>query len=105
VAEQTVTNQFHDSEDGDIFDLYNACDGQLQNGLLDIRQLDEFSDAELAALNVTRLREIWIHTASGCLHCEEIVQILNSVRGTLGVAVEPMAEPAYDPSTDHAWEH
>lgn len=105
MAEQTDTNECHDSEDGDIFDLYNACDGQLQNGFLDIRQLDEFSDAERAELNVTRLREIWIHTASGCLYCEEIVQALNSVRGILGVEVEPFAEPANDLSTNYAWEH
>ncbi len=103
MAEQTKTNQFHDSEDGDIFDLYNACDGQLQNGLLDIRQLDEFSDAERAELNMTRLRETWIHTASGCSQCEEIVQILNSARGMLSDKKEPFAEPVYDLSTTHAF--
>ena len=104
MAAQTETNQFHDSEDGDIFDLYNVCDGQLKNGLLDIRQLDEFSEEERAQLNVTRLKEIWIHTAYGCSQCEEIVRILNSVRGVLSVDPEPSSEPAYDVSTSYAFE-
>jgi hypothetical protein len=104
VTEQTETTQFHDCEDGDIFDLYNACDGQLENGLLDIRQLDEFSEEERAQLNVTKLTEIWIHTASGCSQCGGIVQILNSVRGALGVEVAAFAEPAYDLSTNYALE-
>lgn len=105
MAKQTENNQFHNSEGGDIFDLYNACDGQLRNGLLDIRQLDEFSQEERAELNVSRLREIWSHTASGCSQCQEIVQNLNSVRGILSLEVEPLAEPACDLSTKYAWEH
>jgi hypothetical protein len=105
VAEQTPTNQFHDSENRDIFDLYNACNGELRNGLLDVSQLDEFSDEECAALNVARLREIWIHTASGCSQCEEIVQILNSARGMLGDKKEPRPDPVYHLSTTSAFIH
>jgi hypothetical protein len=105
VPEQTPTNQFHDSENGDIFDLYSACNGELHDGLLDIGQLDEFSEEECAALNVARLREIWIHTASGCSQCEEIVQILNSARGMLSDKKEPCAERVYDLSTAHAFVH
>ncbi len=102
--EQTETTQFHDCEDGDIFDLYNACDGQLENGLLDMRQLDEFSEEERTQLNVTRLQAIWLHTASGCSQCEEIVRILNAIRSRLSIDLEPSSEPAYDINTSCALE-
>lgn len=81
--EKTRNDSFHDSE-FDIFDLFNACNGIVRDdGLLDIRELDELSLAEAEALNVVRLKEIWVHTAAGCSTCEEIIRILNSVRGTL----------------------
>ena len=104
MSEQTETTQFHDCEDGDIFDLFNACDGQLENGLLDIRQLDEFSEEERTQLNVTRLRAIWLHTASGCSQCEEIVRILNSIRGLLSIDPEPSSEPANNINSSYALE-
>src|SRR5436853_194184 len=89
-AEEEIRNHsFHDSESEDIYDLYNACNGLVRDdGLLDVRELDEFSQEEAEALNVVRLKEIWAHTASGCPACQEIVQILNSVRGTLGAEAE-----------------
>lgn len=73
---------FHDSEI-DIFDLYNACNGVEHDGILDVNQLDEYTPAEAEELNVPRLREIWDHSASGCLKCKSIVSTLNSIRGTL----------------------
>lgn len=73
---------FHDSE-VDIYDLYNAVNGVVLNGLLDINQLDEYTPAEAEELNVPRLREIWHHTASGCPRCASIISTLNSIRGSL----------------------
>ena len=89
MAEETCNDSFHDSESEDIYDLYNACNGIVcDDGLLDIRELDELSQEEAKALNVVRLKEIWAHTASGCPACQEIVRILNSVRGTLRADAE-----------------
>jgi hypothetical protein len=73
--------EFHDSDSGDIFDLYNACNGVVHDGFLDIRKLDELSNEEREVLNVERLREIWLHTTSGCPNCAGIISTLNSVRG------------------------
>ena len=84
----TRNNSFHDSESEDIYDLYNACNGIVRDGLLDIRELDQFSQEEAEALNVERLKEIWAHTASGCSTCEEIIEILNKVRGSLKADLE-----------------
>jgi hypothetical protein len=75
------TDQFHKSESEDIYDLYNACNGAIRGGLLDISKLDELTPEELEALNVDRLRDIWLHTASGCSKCETIIATLNMVRG------------------------
>jgi hypothetical protein len=76
------TDEFHDSE-SDVYDLYNACNGVVRDGLLDIRKLDEFTPEEAIALNVPRLREIWKHTASGCTECQRIITTLNTIRETL----------------------
>jgi hypothetical protein len=73
-------DQYHDSESEDVYDLYNACNGVLHNGLLDIRKLDELSEEELEVLDVARLREIWAHTTTGCSQCERIIRTLNSAR-------------------------
>lgn len=73
---------FHNSE-VDIYDLFNAVNGVVVNGLLDISQLDEYTPQEAEELNVPRLREVWEHTASGCLRCATIVSILNDIRGSL----------------------
>ena len=50
MAEQETRNDsFHDSESEDIYDLYNACNGLVRDdGLLDIRELDELSQEEAA---------------------------------------------------------
>jgi hypothetical protein len=75
------TEQYHDSERGDIYDLYNACNGTtVAGGLLDVRKLDELGERERAALDVERLRRVWEHTASGCLTCAKIIHRLNRVR-------------------------
>jgi hypothetical protein len=79
---------YHDSESEDIFDLYNACNGVLRNGLLDKRKLDELSLEERKVLNVARLRAIWAHTAAGCAKCEAIIRTLNRVRGVLSEDAE-----------------
>jgi hypothetical protein len=76
---------FHHSARGDVYDLYNACNGVMLGDLLDVRKLDELSPEEKRTLNVPRLKEIWAHTASGCLRCKEIIEILNACRGTMRV--------------------
>lgn len=77
-------DQFHDSELGDVYDLYNACNGELRDdGLLDVRRLDSLSAEEAEAFDVERLREVWRHTASGCTRCAQIVTILNTTRKSL----------------------
>ena len=84
MAQEKDSDPFHDSsESEDLFDLFNACDGIMRDGLLDIRVLDQFSKEEAAALNVVRLKEIWFHTASGCPKCSAIIRTLNTIRGTL----------------------
>jgi hypothetical protein len=87
-TQETRNDAFHDSESEDIYDLYNACDGIVRDGLLDIRELDGLSQEESEALNVARLREIWDHTASGCSTCKNIVETLNSVRGSLRTDID-----------------
>lgn len=86
-------SHFHDSKSEDIYDLYNACNGVILNGLLDKRKLDELSEAESKALNVPRLLEIWEHTAAGCIECAAIIKTLNGIRGTLRDDIEdPLTE-------------
>ena len=75
------TDQFHDNESEDVYDLYNICNGVMHEGRLDIRKLSELSQEELEMFDVARLREIWEHTASGCVECDEIIDTLNSARG------------------------
>src|SRR5258707_83813 len=77
-----IANETGESED--IYDLYNACNGVVCDGLLDVRALDELSPEELEVLNVRRLKEIWLHTVSGCQTCAGIINTLNAVRGMLG---------------------
>ena len=100
MEQQTNTDEFHDSESEDIYDLYNACNGVLHNGLLDIRKLEEYTPKESQALNFSRLREIWAHTASGCSKCDDIVRALNRIRGVLKESAEgSRGEPDYaDPT-------
>lgn len=77
------SDPFHDSEEGDVYDLYNACDGAvLASDRLDVSKLDELSAEEREALDVDRLREVWEHT-KGCPICEHIVRTLNLTRRIL----------------------
>jgi len=78
---------FHDSEAGDVFDLYNACNGVFHDGRLDVRKLDELSEEELQIFNVARLKQIWAHTASGCSACENIIASLDQARGMVRAKV------------------
>ena len=97
--EETCNDSFHDSENEDIYDLFNACNGILrEDGLLDLRELDELSQEDAEALNVIRLKEIWDHTAAGCSTCDEIVRLLNSVRGALKANAEEGEINALDPN-------
>jgi hypothetical protein len=84
VTQPKGTDSFHDSESEDIYDLYNACNGIVRNGLLDINELNKLSQPESAALNVPRLKEIWQHTAAGCPQCANIIELLNLARAALG---------------------
>lgn len=81
------SDEFHDSE-SDVFDLFNACNGVMRDGLLDVSKLDDFTEEEARALNVPRLREIWKHTAIGCLECKRIIAALNSIRKSLREEME-----------------
>lgn len=84
-------DQFHDNEAGDIYDLYNACNGVMYNDLLDIDKLDELSAEEAEALDLPRLREVWEHTATGCMKCKNIIRTLNRARATLREDVDGFA--------------
>jgi hypothetical protein len=75
--------QFHDSELGDIYDLYNACNGVMRGNVLDVRKLKELSAEELEVLDVKRLEEVWHHTDRGCVICARIVRTLNEARSAL----------------------
>jgi hypothetical protein len=78
--QENCAGDFHDSELGDVYDLYNACNGKLdEDGRLDLSRLDELDREESEVFDVERLREVWRH-AAGCAECEEIVRILNSAR-------------------------
>ena len=81
VDQEKSTDPFHDNESGDIFDLFNACNGVLHNGRLDIRKLDELGPEEAEVLDIPRLRKVWHHADSGCAQCEAIITTLNSARG------------------------
>jgi hypothetical protein len=76
-------SQYHDSELGDIYDLYNACNGIMSGELLDVRKLEELSAKEREVLDVERLREVWEHTSTGCSTCAAIIRTLNIARGRL----------------------
>ncbi len=84
---------FHDSELGDVYDLYNACNGVMRGGLLDDGKLDELSRGELEVFDVKRLKEVWFHVAGGCGECEHIIGTLNAARGPVRTdAGEPAPE-------------
>ena len=82
---ELATSEFHDSEAGDVYALFNACNGVIVDGLLDVRKLEEYSPEDARALNVPRLREVWEHTASGCPVCEGIIHALSRLRRSVAV--------------------
>lgn len=99
-AVQNETDEFHDSDsDVDVFDLYNACNGIMRGGFLDVRELDKYSPDDAKALNVPRLKEIWEHTTTGCLQCRGIIEALHVVRGAVS-DVADIEEPNNGPGRD-----
>lgn len=92
VAKPEGTDSFHNSESEDIYDLYNAVNGIVRDGLLDINEFSKLSQQESAALNVPKLKEIWQHTANGCARCANIIEILNLARQTLAQELESLPE-------------
>ena len=96
---QNHTEQFHDSESEDVFDLYNACNGIVRDGFLDVEELNRYTPDEAKELNVPRLREIWEHTRTGCPQCRDIVQALHTVRCTTSDVAEYI-DPKDGPELD-----
>jgi hypothetical protein len=82
-GQEKDNDQIHDSNVQDLYDLYNACNGEMHEGLLDIRKLEELSKEEREFLDIKRLREVWHHMASDCNKCKEIVTKLNSYRESM----------------------
>ena len=92
MAQEEDNDPFHNSE-LDIFDLYNCCDGRVrEDGLLEVRVLDQFDQKDAAALNIVMLKEIWTHTATGCPKCAAIIRSLNIIRGTLKEDAEQLLQ-------------
>lgn len=95
-------DHFHDSESGDIYDLYNACNGIVRDEFLDVDQLNSYTAEEAEVLNIIRLREIWEHTRTGCLQCRKIVNALRALRETAGdLADEIRSHDDTDPDINH----
>lgn len=90
VDSEVGTDRYHRSGSGGVFELYNACNGRLVDGRLDLSRLDELSGEELEALDVTRLREVARH-AAGCAVCERIIRALTLTRAVIR---ETAGEPA-----------
>ena len=88
MSQEKGNKEFHDSESEYVYDLYNACNGEMHNGALDIRKLDKLSEEEKAILDVPRLRKLGAHIASGCNRCEAIINTLNFARGVLRNSTE-----------------
>jgi hypothetical protein len=86
--QQRGNDQFHDSESEDVYDLYNACNGVIHDGVLDIRKLEELSEEECEVLDVPRLKELGAHVVSGCARCEVIINTLNQARRALRMSAE-----------------
>lgn len=96
------TENYHDSESGDIYDLFNACNGVMVDGLVDVEQLNNYTAEEAEVLNIIRLREIWEHTRRGCLHCRNIVEALHALRRVAGdLADEIRSHDDTDPDINH----
>jgi len=81
LVQKERNDEFHDSNSGvDIFALYNACNGIIRHGFLDVSELDKYSPADAEALDVPRLKKIWEHTLTGCSQCRGIIEALHGVR-------------------------
>jgi hypothetical protein len=80
---ELTTAECHDSEAGDVYALFNAVDGVIVDGLLDVSKLDDYGPEDAEALNVSRLRQVFEHTASGCKTCEDIIKALTHLRESL----------------------
>ena len=72
----------------ELFDLYNACNGALYNGVLDTRKLNELSEQEIELLDLPRLKELGNHVTSGCAECRAVIDTLNFARSMLGENAE-----------------
>ena len=96
------TEHFHDSESGDIYDLFNACNGVMRDGFLDVEQLNNYTPEEAEVLNIIRLRQIWEHTRTDCLHCRKIVGALRALRRVAGeLADDIRSHDDTDPEIKH----
>lgn len=102
-VENDDTESFHDHESGDIYDLFNACNGVIMlDGLLDVEQLNNYTTEEAEVLNIIRLREIWEHTRTGCLHCRKIVEALRALRRAAGSLADDLrSHDDTDPDINH----
>jgi hypothetical protein len=97
--EKNDAAQFHDNDSSeDIYDLYNACNGIMINGLLDIDRLDELNPAEKEEFDEARLREVWEHTATGCGQCATIIDILNRFRDRTRESTQRRAKGEHEPA-------
>lgn len=94
--EEKDGDPFHDSELGDVYDLYNACNGVLAGKLLDVSKLEELSREEAEVLDLDRLREVWAHTAT-CDTCEDIIRTLNLTRKLLKDECKALPEAEIKP--------
>jgi hypothetical protein len=80
VAKHRGNNHFHEGESEDVYDLFNACNGRLHNGRLDIQQLENLGEKERELFSISRLRELWYHIDSGCDQCQAIIKTLHRAR-------------------------
>ena len=102
LVENDDTEDFHDSESGDVYDLFNACNGVMIDDFLDVKQLNNYTAEDAEVLNIIRLREIWEHTRTGCLQCRKIVNALRALRETAGdLADEIRSHDDTDPDINH----
>ena len=93
-----IEAEFHDCESEDIYDLFNACNGALRDGLPDLSMLDSYSAEERRVLNTGRLKRIWAHMAGGCSHCSQIVAALTQLRTILRQDSDSDIDCSLDPT-------
>ena len=95
-------DEFHDSESEDIFDLYNACNGVMNKGLLDKAKLDEFSPEE-AKRRLAKGREVkYFHELEAVIdRALERIQFHSEMWGVYPGARKP--GPSRDPIAEVVW--